>query len=126
VVVGAAVLLHTRTELSAFIFALACAGVMVLRSRNAPTWPERAALVVPAVALVLVACVVSQSGAASLRLVGVGVLVVLTALATIIGLVVSRGRWMSITAAYLEYATVAALVPLALWPLGVYDRLGLW
>jgi hypothetical protein len=41
------------------------------------------------------------------------------------GLVVSHGRWVSIALAYLEYVTVAALVPLALWPLGVYDRLGL-
>ena len=28
-------------------------------------------------------------------------------------------------AAYLDYAAVAALIPLALWPLGIYDRLGL-
>jgi hypothetical protein len=33
---------------------------------------------------------------------------------------------MSIATAYLEYVTVAAVVPLALWPLGVYERLGLW
>jgi branched-subunit amino acid permease len=81
---------------------------------------------VPAIALVLIACVQSQSGAASLRLAGVGVLVALAALAALAGLVVSRGRWMSTAAQYLEYVTVAALVPLALWPLGVYDRLGLW
>jgi type VII secretion integral membrane protein EccD len=126
VVVGAAVLLSTRTELSAFIFALVCAGVLALRSWGSPAWPERAALAVPAIALVLTACVQSQSGAASLRLTGVGVLVALAALAALAGLVVSRGRWMSTAAQYLEYVTVAALVPLALWPLGVYDRLGLW
>jgi type VII secretion integral membrane protein EccD len=126
VVIGAVVLLSTRTELSAFIFALATAGVLVLRGRGAPTWPERAALAVPAVALVLIACVLSQSGASSLRLTGVGVLVAVAVLATLAGLLVSRGRWMSTAAAYLEYVTVAALVPLALWPLGIYDRLGLW
>jgi type VII secretion integral membrane protein EccD len=126
VAMGDAVLLNARTELSAFIFALVCGGVLMLRSRRVPTWPERAALAVPAVALVLVACVLSQSGAASLRFVGVGVLVALAALATVAGLGVGRGRWMSIATAYLEYATVAALVPLALWPLGVYERLGLW
>jgi type VII secretion integral membrane protein EccD len=126
VVVGAAVLLHARTELSAFIFALACAGVLVLRSRRAPTWPERAALAVPALVLILIACVLAQSGPAPLRLVGVCVLVVVAALATFAGLNLSRRQWMSTAAAYLDYAAVAALVPLALWPLGVYDRLGLW
>lgn len=126
VTVGAAMLLDARTELSAFTFALACAAVLVLCSRRAPTWPERAALAVTGVALVLIACVLSQSGAAPLRLVGVGVLVAVAALATVTGLAVSRAKWTSNASAYLEYVTVAALVPLALWPLGVYDRLGLW
>jgi hypothetical protein len=112
--------------LSAFSFALACAVVLALRSRSAPTWPERAALAVPAVALVLTACVLTQSGAAPLGLIGVGVLVVLAVLATLVGLIVDGGRSMSTATAYLEYVAVAALVPLALWPLGIYDRLGPW
>jgi hypothetical protein len=122
---AAAVLLRTRTDLSAFIFALGSAAVLALRGRRFPMWPERAALGVPAVALTLTACVLAQSGSASLRLAGVGVLVAVAALAVLAGLV-SRGRWVSTAAAYLEYVTAAALVPLALWPLGVYDRLGLW
>lgn len=126
VVVGAAVLLSTRTELSAFIFALACAAVLALRSRRARTWPERAALAVPAGALTLTVCVLSQSGATPLRLAGVGVLVAMAVFAILAGLVASRDRWVSTATAHLEYVTVAALVPLALWPLGVYDRLGLW
>jgi hypothetical protein len=125
VVVGTAVLLRTRTELSTLIFALTCAAVLALRGRGARTWPERAALGVPAFALALTACVLSQSGAGPLRLAGLGVLVVIAVLAIFAGLVVSHGRWMSIALAYLEYVTVAALVPLALWPLGVYSRLGL-
>jgi hypothetical protein len=80
---------------------------------------------VPAFALTFTACVLSQSGTAPLRLAGLGVLVVMAVLAISAGLVVSHGRWVSIALAYLEYVTVAALVPLALWPLGVYDRLGL-
>jgi type VII secretion integral membrane protein EccD len=126
VLLGAAVLLRARTELSAFSFALACAVVLALRSRSAPTWPERAALAVPAVALVLTACVLTQSGAAPLGLIGVGVLVVLAVLATLVGLIVDGGRSMWTATAYLEYVAVAALVPLALWPLGIYDRLGPW
>jgi hypothetical protein len=126
VVVSAAVLLSTRTTFSTFIFALACAAVLGLRSRRAPAWHERAALAVPAVGLTLIACALSQSGAEPLRLAGVGLLVAVAALAILAGLVVRRSRWASTSAAYLEYVAVAALVPLALWPLGVYDRLGLW
>jgi hypothetical protein len=126
VVAGAAVLLHTRTELSSIIFALSCASVLALRSRSAPTWPERAAPGVPAVALTMVACVLAQSGATPLRLAGVGVLVAVAALATVAGLALGYRRWMSTAAEYLEYAMVAALVPLALWPIGIYDRLGPW
>jgi type VII secretion integral membrane protein EccD len=125
VVVGAAVLLGTQTELSTLIFALACAAVLALRSRRARTWPERAALAVPASALTLTACVMSQSGAMPLRLAGVGVLVAMAVLAILAGLVVRRGRWVSTAGAYLEYVAVAALVPLAFWPLGIYDRMGL-
>jgi type VII secretion integral membrane protein EccD len=126
VLVGAAELLSTRTELSAFIFALACAAVLALRGRRVRTWPERAALAVPAGALTLTACVLSQAGAAPLRLAGVGLLAAVVVLAVLAGLVASRDRRVPTATAYLEYVTVAALVPLALWPLGVYDRLGLW
>jgi hypothetical protein len=31
----------------------------------------------------------------------------------------------AVAAARLEYVAVAVVVPLALWPLGIYDRLGL-
>jgi type VII secretion integral membrane protein EccD len=126
VVGGAAVLLNARTELSAFSFALICAAVLALRSRRAPTWFERGATAVPAVALMLIACVQAQSGTASLRLAGVGVLAAVAAFSVLSGFDVSRGKRVSTAVAYLDYVTVAALVPLALWPLGVYDRLGLW
>jgi type VII secretion integral membrane protein EccD len=124
VVAGAAVVLNARTEFSALSFALACAAVLALRSRRAPTWSERTALAGPAVALVLIACSLAQSGDEPLRLAGLGVLVGVAVLTTLAG-VVGTGRWMSAAAAYLDYAFVAALVPLALWPLGIYDRLGL-
>jgi hypothetical protein len=32
-------------------------------------------------------------------------------------------RWRPV-AGYLEYVAVAAVIPLALWPLGLYERLG--
>jgi hypothetical protein len=125
VVGGAAALVSVRTELSAFSFALVCAAVLALRSRKAPTWFERGATAVPAVALLLIACVQAQSGATPLRYAGVGVLAAAAVLAVLAGFVVSRGKRVSTVVAYLDYLAVAALVPLALWPLGVYDRLGL-
>jgi type VII secretion integral membrane protein EccD len=127
IVVGATALLRTRTELSTLIFALACAAVLALRSRRARTWAESSALAVPAGALTLSACVLTQSGAAPLRLAGVGVLVAMAVLAIFAGLAGrDGGRWVSTAWAYLEYLVVAALVPLVFWPLGIYDRLGLW
>jgi hypothetical protein len=78
------------------------------------------------VVLTLTACVLAQSGATSLRLAGVGVLAAIAVLVTFSGFAVSRRRLTSSAAAYLEYVVVAAVVPLALWPLGIYDSLGLW
>jgi type VII secretion integral membrane protein EccD len=129
VVVSAAVLLSARNGWPPLTFAMVCASVLALRSRRAGTVPERVALAAPATALVLIACVQAQSGAGWVPLGGVGVLVALAFLAALAGLVVASGRrprWAPTATAYLEYAAVAALIPLALWPLGVYDRLGLW
>ena len=70
----------------------------------------------------------ADAGVQPVRLAGVGVLAVVAVVATLAGLVVAGGglpRWLSTAAAYLEYAAVAALMPVALWPLGIYDRLGL-
>ena len=64
----------------------------------------------------------------SVRLAGIAVLAVGASFASLAGLISSDGRsarWAANVAAYLEYVLVAALIPLALWPLGFYDRLGL-
>jgi type VII secretion integral membrane protein EccD len=129
VVVGAAVLLNSRIGWPALTFAVVCAAVLALCSRRVRSVRERAALAVPATALLLIACAQAQVGAYPMRLGGVGALVVLAVVAMLGGLVVARGelpRWVPTAAAYLEYATAAALMPLALWALGVFDRLGLW
>ena len=125
VVFGAVALLDARTELSAFVFALTSAAVLALLSRKKGTWPERAALAAPALVLTVIACVFSQDGAMPVRFAGIAVLGTVAILTTLAGLVVVRRPWVSTTAAYLEYVTVAALVPLALWPLGFFERLGL-
>jgi type VII secretion integral membrane protein EccD len=127
VVSGAAMLLWTLPNWPALVFALTCAAVLGLRSRRARTVPERAALAVPATVLALVACAHAQQGAGTMGAGGVGVLAAVAVVAALAGLAASGGRlprWVPTAAAYLEYASVAALIPLALWPLGIYDRLG--
>ncbi len=127
--VAAAALLRARIELSTFVFALVCAAVLGLRTRQAHTVVERAALAVPALVLVLTASLLVQGGARWLPLAGIGLLAAVALLATLAGVFSSGGRlpnWVSTAAAHLDYAAVAALIPLALWPLGIYDRLGPW
>ncbi|MDF3340292.1 type VII secretion integral membrane protein EccD [Mycolicibacterium septicum] len=118
--ISATALIRVDTGWAAFAFALVCAAVPALRSRRATTWPERAALAVPACALVLVACVQAQTGAWSLQLAGVVVLAVLV----VGGVAASYVRRIRTVAVYVEYLAVAAVIPLALWPLGLYERLG--
>jgi len=120
VVGGAAALLHHRLGLAALAFALVCGAVLALRAARAQSLPERAALAVAATALTLIACVQIRGGPAPLPLTGVGVLVVIAVLGAAAGLSVAGGRlpgWMPTAAAYLEYATVAALIPLVIWAL---------
>lgn len=121
--ISATALMRVDTGWAAFAFAMVCAAVPALRSRRADTWPERAALGVPAVTLVLVTCVQAQTGVWPLQLTGV---VLLAALAVAgVGSVVGRdSRKLRVVMVYLEYVAVAAVIPLALWPLGLYERLG--
>lgn len=128
VVAAAAALLDAMSSWPALVFALICAAVLALSGRRAHGTAERAALAVPGTALALMACIQAQGGAQSVRLGGVIVLVVTAVVAVVGGLLISTGRvsrWVSTGVAYLEYIAVAALLPLALWPLGIYDRLGL-
>jgi type VII secretion integral membrane protein EccD len=128
VVAAATAMLRTVSGWPALIFALICAAVLALRCRWTRTVPERAALVVAATVVVLIASGHARAGAEPLRLAGVGVLAVVAVAATLAGLAVAGGglpRWLSTATAYLEYAAVAALIPAALWALGIYDRLGL-
>lgn len=107
-------------------FALLCAAVLALRSRRPSMVAERAALAVPATVLVLIACVQAGSGSQPLPIVGIGVLAVIVVAGTLAGLVAESGppAWVPTAAGYLEYAATTALIPMALWAMGIYDRLG--
>lgn len=120
--ISAIALLRVDTDWAAFAFALVCAAVPALLSRRAATWPERAALAVPACALVLVVCVQAQTGVWALQLTGV----VLLAVLAVCGVAVRYVHRLRTVLVYLEYLAAAAVIPFALWPLGLYERLGGW
>ncbi len=120
--IAATALMRVETHWAAFAFALICSSVLALRARRAATWPERAALAAPALGLVLISCVQAQTGAWPLQLTGVVVLAVVAAG----GIAVRYVHRFRTALGYLEYVAVAAVIPLALWPLGLYERLGGW
>ncbi|WP_242657266.1 type VII secretion integral membrane protein EccD [Mycobacterium talmoniae] len=113
---------------AAFAFALTCSAVLGLRSRVPDTWVERAGLAVPAVVLVAITCAIAQNGLAPIPVVALGVVLAIAVGAVVAGLSASGGRLQrpATLLAYLEYVGVAALLPLALWVVGVYERLGPW
>ncbi|MGV9800135.1 type VII secretion integral membrane protein EccD [Mycobacterium sp. NPDC003449] len=127
VLVGSVVLIGVDPGWAAFAFAMVCAAVLALRCRRADTWPERAALAAPALVLVLTACVRAQSAARPLQYAGVAVLAVLVVAGVLAGVLTAGGARpgrLRSAAAYLEYLAAAALLPLALWPIGLYERMG--
>lgn len=118
--IAASTLMRVETGWAAFAFALICASVLALQARRMATWPERVALAVPALGLVLITCVQAQSGVWLLQLTGVVVLAVVA----VGGVAVRYVHRFRTVLGYLEYVAVAAVIPLALWPLGLYERLG--
>ncbi|WP_176561206.1 type VII secretion integral membrane protein EccD [Mycobacterium neglectum] len=128
VIAAASTLLCAMPSWPALTLALVCAAVLALRSLRVRTVAERVALAGPATALVLIACAQIQSASGSVRVAGVAVLGGAAVVAAVAGISVARDRpprWLATVTAYLDYAAVAALLPIALWPLGVYDLLGL-
>ncbi|OHU48783.1 type VII secretion integral membrane protein EccD [Mycobacteroides chelonae] len=112
-----------------FAFALTCAVVLGLRSRNPHTWAERIALALPATILAIIVCVISQHGIHPMPLASMGVLLAAAVGAVVLGLsarpaTASTGRTTLLE--YLDYLAVGALIPVGLWALGVYEHLGPW
>lgn len=126
VAVAVTLLLTSGVDWPKFAFALACAAVLGLRSRTLDTWFERAVLAVPTVAIVVVCCALAQTGGRPMPVAALGVLLVVAVGAALAGLATPGAgtRWATLLS-YLEYVAVGALIPLALWVVGVYQRLGL-
>ncbi|SEH82400.1 type VII secretion integral membrane protein EccD [Mycolicibacterium rutilum] len=128
IVVAAAggALVYARTSWQTAVFAVVSAAVLALRSRRLAHAAERFALVVPAVVLVLFVCVRAQHGDLGLSSAGIAALGIIAVGAVTAGLTVAGGRpprWIATAAAYAEYVAVGAVLPAALWPLGIYERL---
>lgn len=107
----------------ALVFALACAAVLGLRSRAPDTWVERCALAVPALVLLVATCVLAHSGRFPIPVVALWVLLTVAVAAATAGMTAPPRRLTALLA-YLEYLAVASLVPLGLWVVGIYERLG--
>lgn len=113
-----------------FAFALTCAVALGLRSRHPRTAAERIALALPATALAVITCVISQRGVLPMPLASMGVLLAIAVGAVVLGLTARPGPTLpsgqTTLLGYLDYLTVGALIPVGLWALGVYEYLGPW
>ncbi|MGH3954213.1 MAG: type VII secretion integral membrane protein EccD [Mycobacterium sp.] len=113
-----------------FTFALTCAVALGLRSRHPRTSAERIALALPATALAVITCVISQRGILPMPLASMGVLLAIAVGAVVLGLTAQPGPTLpsgrTTLLGYLDYLTVGALIPVGLWALGVYGYLGPW
>lgn len=124
--VSAAVLLRIEPTWSAATFALVCAAVLACRVRLARTVGERAAGGAPALALTVFTCVELMGRTQPMRLTGLAILAVLAVIAATAGMSVrdtrTPGRLRTVVG-YLDYLAVSALVPAAVWVLGLYGYL---
>lgn len=108
-------------------FALTVAAVLALRSRTFDTWFERAAVAVPAVVILVSTCVAAQDGSKPMPVAALAILVIVAVGAAVAGLFMpadgTSHRVLTLLS-YAEYLAVGSLIPLALWVVGVYQRLG--
>jgi type VII secretion integral membrane protein EccD len=124
--VAAAVLLRVEAAWSATAFALVCAAVLACRTRRVGTVGERAAGTVPALALTVFTCVELMGRTEAMRFTGLGILAGLAVAAAVVGMSVGDARTprrLRTAVGYLDYLAVAAVVPAAVWVLGLYGYL---
>jgi type VII secretion integral membrane protein EccD len=110
------------------IFALVCAATLGLYAQRSATPGQRAATAIPAVALMVVTCVWAQDGDSAIPLAVCGSLVAATVVCAVTGTAAGTSwLWVKLRAplAYSTYLGTAALIPLALWVVGAYQRAGL-
>lgn len=121
-------LLRTVVDWPAVVFALAVAAALALRSRTFHSWFERAAVAIPAVVILVSTCVTAQNGSAPMPLAALGVLLSVAVGAACAGLMMPTNgapRRVDTLLSYADYLAAGSLIPLALWVVGVYQRLGI-
>jgi len=117
-----------RVNWAALVFAAVCAVALGVYARVPGSVLERVSLGVPAVGVGLASCVSAQNGTPAMAWAGYGVLLTVAVVASVTGLRVAGGNSPHRRAtawAYLQYAAYGALIPLALWAVGSYTRLGI-
>lgn len=117
-----------HVQLSGLVFSVACVATLGLYTQQPGTAVERAALAIPAVLLLVFSCARAQYGDQRVGLAGFGVLLVATVVFAVIGATARAGRASArvrTVLAYSTYLSTAALIPLALWVIGAYPRLGI-
>ncbi|WP_155903420.1 type VII secretion integral membrane protein EccD [Mycolicibacterium sp. CBMA 226] len=116
---------HTPPTWSTLTFATACAVVLALAMRRPHTAVERASLAIPAGILLVATAAYAQQGSVVMSSVAQGALLATAIGAAVIGTTTGpRTSRLTAVLPYLEYVTTAALIPLALWVIGAYARLG--
>jgi type VII secretion integral membrane protein EccD len=109
-------------------FSAVCAAMLGLCTQRLDSAAERAALGIPAVALAVITCVRAQDGSPPMPLVAFSALLTATVVFAVIG-ACARAGWpagpVRTLLAYSSYLATAALIPLALWVAGAYERLGI-
>lgn len=111
---------------AALVFAGVCAAALGVYARVPDSALERVSLGLPAAALVAVGAVSAQGGTAAMAWAGFGTVLAVAVVASVTGFRAAGGnpphRWAT-ALAYLQYAAYGALIPVALWTVGLYAQL---
>jgi type VII secretion integral membrane protein EccD len=113
---------------SSLTLGLTCAATLGLYAQRPMTKEEQAGLVVPATGLTILSCALAQGGNQPIPLVAIGLLLAATLVSAVIGACSPAGALRAATRParlYLAYLVTAALIPLAMWVVGVYGRLSI-
>ena len=128
--VGSLVVLLSRAHVQwpGLAFASATAATLGLYAQRSTAAVERAALVIPSVTLAALTCALAQWGRQPMPLIAFILLLVAIVTSSVIA-ARSRGDRLSRRSQkvldYFTYLCTAAVIPLALWVVGAYQRLGI-
>jgi type VII secretion integral membrane protein EccD len=128
--VGSSVVLLSTAQVQwpSLAFASVCAATLGLYAQRSATAVERAALVIPAVTLAVLACALARWGRQPMPLLAFTLLLAAIVASSVIA-AKSRGDRLSTRSRtaldYMAYLCTGAVIPLALWVVGAYQRLGI-